>query len=258
MKNTLNKILTIALREFQSSYRTPLAWMVTGGFLLLSGFFFFGRLQWFNGALNQAAMLRESVPTLNEQVVAPYFQTIELILVFLIPILAMRAIAEERKSGTFELLITSPLSVFDLVIGKFLGLSLVLFFMLAVSFVFPLSLLFFASLEFAPVLIGILGLFVFALSFLAISLAVSSVAKSMTVAALVGVIVSLILYAINLPASGLSGNLTELLNYLSPPMHSMEFYRGVISSSDVIYFFSLIALGLFAAQRALDAGRWRA
>jgi len=117
----ISTVLTIASRELKAGFRTPLAWVVCSGFLLLSGFFFYGRVQWFNATLQQSALLREKVPTLNEHVIAPYFQTIEIILIFLIPVLTMRAIAEERRSGTFEMMITSPVSVLELVLGKFLG-----------------------------------------------------------------------------------------------------------------------------------------
>lgn len=253
----MRRCLTLAKREFLSCFRTPLAWVLLSGFLLLSGFFFFGRLQWFNTALQQAAMVKDKVPTLNEHVVAPYFQTIEIILVFLIPILAMRAIAEERKSGTFELLITSPLRISELVLGKFLGLACVVFLMLSVSFIYPLVLLVFASPEMPPIIVGIVGMFLFSISFLSIGLAISASTSSQTVAGVVGLVVSLLFYAISLPAQGMSGKLGAVLEYLSPPLHTQELYRGVISSSDLIYFFSVILVGLFATSRILESSRWR-
>jgi len=253
----ISTVLTIASRELKAGFRTPLAWVVCSGFLLLSGFFFYGRVQWFNATLQQSALLKEKAPTLNEHVIAPYFQTIEIILIFLIPVLTMRAIAEERRSGTFEMMITSPVSVLELVLGKFLGISGIVLIMLSTSFVFPLVLGYFAALEMPPVLVGLLGLFLFTLCFVSLGIAVSACTSSQTVAGVVSVVLSLVFYAINLPAGSLGSSLSELLDYLSPPLHSLNFYRGVVDSQDLVYFISVILIGLFLSARVLDGARWR-
>ncbi len=253
----MSSVWTIASRELKAGFRTPLAWVICSGFLLLAGFFFYGRVQWFNAALQQSALLSGKAPTLNEHVVAPYFQTIEIILIFLIPVLTMRAIAEERRSGTFEMMITSPVGILELVLGKFLGIAGIVLIMLSTSFIFPLALGSFAALEMPPILVGLLGLFLFTLCFVSLGIAVSACTSSQTVAGVVSVVLSLGFYAINLPASSLGGFGSDLLDYLSPPLHSLNFYRGVIDSADIVYFISIIAVGLFFSARVLEGARWR-
>jgi len=108
-----------------------------------------------------------------------------------------------------------------------------------------------------PVLVGLLGLFLFTLCFVSLGIAVSACTSSQTVAGVVSVVLSLVFYAINLPASSLGSTLSELLDYLSPPLHSLNFYRGVVDSQDLVYFISVILVGLFFSARVLDGSRWR-
>jgi len=253
----MRNILTIAGREIRSSFVTPLAYVVLSGFLFLAGFFFFGLLQNFNSFLVQAAMMPGASPSLNEWVISPYYQTLEITLVFLVPILTMRSIAEERRAGTFELIATSPLSINDIVFGKFLGVSFLLVVMLLLSFVFPLVLIIAADPEVLPVLVGLLGVILSALAFVAIGIAISCFTKSQVVAGVVGLVVLLMLFLIDVPGQKLGGPIADVLNYLAPTRHLEPMVRGLLEGSDVIYFLSLTAFGLFLANRVLDAERWR-
>lgn len=253
----MKNIMAIARREFSSSFLTPLAYVVISGFLLLSGFFFFGLVQQFNAILMRAAMMPNISPNLNEWVIAPFFQTLEIILVFLIPILTMRAVAEERRSGTFELLMTSPVSVSELIVGKFLGVSSVVLVMLLLSFIFPLALILVADPEIMPVLVGFLGILLLAMSFTAIGVSLSAMTKSQTVAGVLSLVVLLIFYVIDMPGSYFGENVAAVLGYLAPSRHSQAMIKGVVTGADLIYFSSVILLGLFIGNRVLDAERWR-
>jgi len=250
-------ILAVAAREIRSSFVTPVAYVAMAGFLFLSGFFFFTLLQDFNPLSQQAAMLREVTPNLNEWVVSPFFHVLEVILIFLVPLLTMRTISEEKHNGTFEMLTTSPLSVSDIVLGKALGVASVVFIMLLLSFVFPAVLMFYTDLEVKPVLVGQLGLLLFAWSFAAIGIAISSFTKSQTVAGVVSLVFLLVLYSTDAPSMELDSKLSGILKYLAPGEHSEMFFKGVIQGADLVYFVSLILLGLFVANRVLDAQRWR-
>ena len=113
----MRTILRIAAKEIKINFVTPLAYIICAGFMVVSGFFFLSLLQQFNTVVSQAAMIRKISPNLNEWVIVPYYQTLEIVLIFLIPILTMRSLAEEKKTGTFELLLTSPISMGQLVWG---------------------------------------------------------------------------------------------------------------------------------------------
>lgn len=246
-------VWAIACREIYSSLVTPLAYVLAGAFMAVSGFFFFGSLQFFNTIVRQAAMNPELNPNYNIEVVEPFYQTIQVILVFLIPILTMRSFAEERQIGTFEMLSTSPVTIAELVLGKFLGFFIILLAMLVLSFVYPLSLIIFADPEILPVFIGFLGLILFSSSFLSLGIAISSTTKSQTIAGVLSLVLMLMFFLINQSASKVSPDIGNVLDYLSPITHTEVIFKGLLTGSDIVYFLSLSAFGLFATNRVLES-----
>lgn len=260
MKNTL----AICRREILSFFVSPVAYFVIAGFVVLAGYFFFNLLGIFSVMfVRYQAMASYNPgaegPNLNQWVVEPFYFTLVIILVFLTPVLTMRLLAEERKRGTFELLITSPLSVLSIVLGKFLGVAVVLFVMCGLCFAFPLLLVYFGDPgpELNPILSGWLGLFLCSLAFASVSLAVSAFTENQIVAAVSGIVTLLLLYVIHSPAETMEGPGAAVLKSLSPVLQMQDFVRGVISLQSITYFVALIVLGLFLSQRALDAHRWR-
>jgi ABC-2 type transport system permease protein len=169
----------------------------------------------------------------------------------------MRIVAEEKKRGTFELLITSPVSISEIVLGKFLSLAIVLFLMLAVSAGFPALLVVYGSPEVPPIVSGFCGVVLCGLSFASIGMAVSSLTENQIVAGVSSMVVLLLLYVIQAPAETVGGNTATVLRYLSPIEQVQDLLRGVISLKSITYFLSVIVLGLFFSQRALEAHRWR-
>jgi ABC-2 type transport system permease protein len=257
----MRNILAICKRELLSFFVSPIAYFVITGFALLVGFFFFNYLAFFARMFEMSQMMafrgRGELPNLNQMVVEGLFQTMVVILVFLIPLLTMRIVAEEKRRGTFELLITSPVSVLELVLGKFLSLAVVIVVMLAISFVFPLLLMVYGNPEIPPIISGFFGVVLCALGFASIGMAVSSFTENQIVAGVSSMVVLLLLYVIQAPAESLGGTSAEVLRYLSPIDQVQQFLRGVISLKSLAYFFSLILLGIFLSQRALEAHRWR-
>lgn len=253
MKNEL----TIAIRETRSAFVTPLAYIVISSFLVLSGFFFFSLLQQFNGLTAQASMMQNAHPSLNDWVVKPYYQTLEIILIFLLPVLTMRLIAEEKRCGTFELLLTSPLTSGEIVLGKFLGTATVVGIMLLLSFVYPLALVIFADPELYPILIGFFGVVLFAYAYSALGIAISAFSRSQTSAGVLGLVLFLVFYVIDAPAESVGALPASILRFLAPSNHAEAMLKGVLTGTDIVYFSSLILFGLFMANRAIDAQRWR-
>jgi len=249
--------MTIAGRELRSSFVTPLAYVVMTGFILASGFFFFLLLQYFNSAIEQAKMFQNVAPSLNELVVEPYYQTLLVVMVFMIPLLTMRSLAEEKQRGTFELLATSPLSITELVIGKYLGIIGVVLVMLLLSFVFPVVLIVFTDPEVPPILIGFLGLVLFASAFSALGLSISASTSSQTVAGFVGMVLFLLLFVLDAPAGKLDGAAADLLKYIAPANRVDVLLKGVIEGGGLLYFASIIIFGLFVTTRIIEFQRHR-
>ena len=248
-------ISLIANKEFRSSLLTPRAYVLAAGTLCLAGYFFFRLLIGYNESLPQIALSPDASPSLNEWVITPYFRTLQFLLVFLVPILTMQSFAEERERGTFELLATSPIKVSQLVWGKFLGVMFVLVTILILTFVFPGSLLLLADPEPLATFIGFFGVLLFALAFAALGLAVSAASPSQGVAAIAGFIVLLMLYVVDAPSVSMGGSVAKALVYASPSNRVELLMKGVIDAGDIIYFLSVIAVGLFASHRFLERER---
>jgi ABC-2 type transport system permease protein len=243
-----------------SFFVSPIAYFVITGFTLLVGFFFFNYLSYFQRAQQMAPMLEMrggEAPNLNQYVIEGVFQTMVVILVFLIPLLTMRTIAEEKRKGTFELLITSPVSVGEIVLGKFASIAIVLLAMLSAALIFPALLVEFGNPEVPPILSGFLGVLLCSLGFASIGMAVSSFTENQVVAGVASMVTLLLLYVIQAPAESLGGTWAEVFQYISPIEQLQDPLRGVLSLKSMSYFLSMILLGLFLSRRALEAYRWR-
>src|SRR5436190_9292795 len=145
----MRNVLTIIGKELRSYFVSPVAYVVITGFLLLGGWFFFNLLARFNFLLQIYSSIRnpeaQTRLNLNEFVIAPLLHNLSVVLVILVPVITMRSFAEEKRSGTYEMLMTSPLSVTEIVLGKFFGAFAFVFFMLLLTFVYPLILLLYGN-----------------------------------------------------------------------------------------------------------------
>jgi|688.fasta_scaffold559075_1 ABC-2 type transport system permease protein len=256
----MRNIWAICKRELLAFFVSPIAYFVITGFTLLVGFFFFNHLSYFAQMVEMSAMISlrgRDLPNLNQTVIEGVYQTMVVILVFLIPLLTMRTIAEEKKKGTFELLITSPVSVSQIVFGKFLSIAIVLIIMLSVNLIFPALLMKYGNPEVLPIVSGFLGLVLCSLGFASIGMAVSSFTENQVVAGVVSMVTLLLLYVIQAPAESLGGTAADVFRYLSPVDQLQDLLRGIITLKSITYFVSLIVIGLFLSQRALEAYRWR-
>ncbi len=263
----MRSTLAIAKREIFSFFVSPIAYFVISGYVLLAGYFFFNLLSYFNLVVQRyAAMMSFGAGgpdfkgiNLNQAVVEPFYGTLLIILVFMVPLLTMRCLAEEKRRGTFEMLITSPVSVAAIVVGKFLSVAFVLTVMNVAAFVFPALLIAYGdpAPETALILSGLLAVLLCSYAFAAISLAVSAFTENQIVAGVTGIVVLLLFYVINAPGENLGDFASAILGYLSPVMQARDMIQGVLSLKAFAYFASLIFFGIFLSQRALDAERWR-
>ena len=233
-------IWAIARRELHSYFVSPVAYVVGALFLLISGFLFSIIL----GVSNEASM-------------RPLFGNFAVIFLFIVPALTMRLLAEEQRTGTLELLLTAPVRDWELVLGKFLGVFLLLLAMLAVTLVYPAILALAGNPDRGPVLAGYLGVILQGAAFLAVGLFASSLTQNQIIAALLAFVILLILWLSDALGNFTTGRIGDLFRFLSITRHYDEFPRGVIDTRDIIYFLSMIAAALFFTTLSVQARRWR-
>lgn len=232
--------LAIARRELASYFGSFLFYVITAAFLVVTGFFF---------ALGVAFS--------RSAVVAPLFQTTYTILLFLAPLLTMRLIAEENRTGTIELILTSPVRDLEFVLGKFLaGLGL-LAAMLALTGLYPLLLALYGNPDRGGIIGGYLGALLFGGCAIAIGLFASSMTSNQIVAAVFTFAALLMLWVIDGVGSLIGGTFGQVATYLAVYTHFSDLTRGIVDSKDVAYFLSMMVGALFLTARSLETRRWR-
>jgi ABC-2 type transport system permease protein len=232
--------LAIARRELVSYYSSFLFYVITAAFLFITGLFF---------ALD--------VANTRSATVEPLFTLVYTILLFVVPVLTMRLIAEEQRTGTIELLLTSPVRDVELVIGKFLGSLGLLLSMIVLTGFFPLLLAIFGHPDQGGIIGGYLGAILFGGAAIAIGLMTSSTTSNQIVAAVLAFAFLLALWVIDGIGGVFGGTVSEITNYLAVYTHFTDMTRGIIDTKDVVYFLSFIVGALFLAVRSIESRRWR-
>ena len=257
----MRTVCTIAGRELRGIFHSPVAYVVLAGFLLLGGWFFYNLLGRFSMLLSLYSSTQaggsEAGLNLNEFVVGPLLHNLAVILVILVPMMTMRSIAEERRASTMELLLTSPITTGQLVLGKFLGLATFVSLVVGSALAYGWILAQFGNPEVAVMMLGYFGLWLMSLVFVAIGIFASSLTENQIIAAVTGLVIMLLLFMIAWPAEDASPGLAKALEYLSITAHFDALVRGVLSTNDLVYFLSMIAGWLFLTQRSVESLRWR-
>ncbi|MEQ1757759.1 MAG: ABC transporter permease [Vicinamibacterales bacterium] len=255
----MNNTLAIAHKEIKSYFASPIAYIVIGFSALLFGYFFVALLLNFDRMSLQAGAGfggPESV-NVNQMLIGPLFMNVAVILLFTLPLVTMRTYSEEKRSGTIELLLTSPLTDLQIVLGKFLGAFVLYAAMLAVTVVHIGFLFLFGNPEWRPVATGYLGVLLMGGCFLSLGLFVSSLTKNQIVAGMITFAVFLLFWIVNWIAGFVGPTMQGFLNYLSITEHLNDFTIGVLDTKHVVYYLSFIAFSLFLTVRAVDTERWR-
>ncbi|OFW15240.1 MAG: ABC transporter [Acidobacteria bacterium RIFCSPLOWO2_12_FULL_67_14] len=256
----MSNVLAIAHKELKGYFASPIAYIVIGFSAILFGWFFINLLYYFDRMSMQAVAGFGGGPqsmNVNEVLIAPLFLNVSVILLFTLPLVTMRTYSEEKRSGTIELLLTAPLTDFQIVMGKFLGGLVLYAAMLAVTLVHIGFLFAFGTPEWQPVATGYLGLLLMGACFLSLGLFVSSLTKNQIVAGMITFAVFLLFWVINWISSFTSPTTQGILNYLSITEHLNDFTRGVLDTKHLIYYVSFIAFSLFLTIRSVDSERWR-
>jgi ABC-2 type transport system permease protein len=237
----MGKLLAIAGRELRAYFASPLAYIIAALFMLVAGYLFSLIL-----FASRQADLR------------PLFQNLAVVFLLITPALTMRLIADERSRSTFEMLMTRPISDTQIVLGKFLGALGYLAFLVLLTAVFPLILILVkANPDWMPMLSGYLGTFLLGASFMAVGILASSWTANVAVAAIATFAISLVIWLLPSASSIVGQQASGVLEYLSVISHQDSLGRGVIDTSDILFYATFIGTCLYLTVRSINVSRWR-
>ena len=243
----MSKILLLTRREVASYFVSPIAYVAMALFLLITGIFF-ASADFHTGA---SAAMRST------------FYVMRFILVFIVPIVAMRSLSEERRSGTLETLLTAPVTDVQVVAAKFLGTWLFYVAMLAPTLVYVVLLASFGAPDYGPIISGYLGLALLGLFYVAVGVFASSLTSNQVIAAVVGFVILILLAILGpwvstiLPSDWHGIPWRRIVQQASIESHYTDFYQGVVDATHVVYFLALALYALFLTVKVLESRRWR-
>ena len=256
----MSPVGAIVRKEIRIYFTSPIAYVVASVFLLLIGFMSWLATVTASNRSLQMLRLQGNLPDLNinELVFRPVFYNMAVVLLLVVPILTMRLLAEEKKLKTMELLLTSPVTVTDIVLGKFIAAMTVFAGMLALSAVAPLALAPIVDFRWTPILTAYLGVLLLGGLFLSAGLLASGLTENQIIAVILSFGALLLFWIFGWAGQLLSESvLGKVLSYLSPIDHFENLVKGLVETKDLVYFTAGIAFSLFLTHRVMDSQRWR-
>jgi len=255
---SIRNIRAIAGKELRSYFASPMGYIIIGLFALLFGWFYYVYLHVFVEQSQRMTMMGGGGNVnVNEQMIRGVLQNAAVIILFVMPMITMRTYSEEKRSGTIELLLTSPLTDTEIILGKFLGAMALYAAMLLVTMIDIAILFKLGNPEWRPIAAGYLGLLLMGGCFIAVGLLISSLTKNQIVAGFMTFAVFLMLWVINWLADSSGPTGRAVLSFLSITDHFDDFTKGIIDTKHVIYYLSFITFGLFLTSKSVDSERWR-
>ncbi len=254
----MRNVLAICGKELKSYFASPVAYILMAIFAVLFGYFFYAATAFFAMASMESQMSGQSMPmNINQQIIAPLLGNSSVVALFLIPMITMRLFAEEKRQGTMELLLTSPVRDWEIVLGKFLGAFLMYAAILAISLL-DIALLFaYGNPAWQPILAGYLGLLLQGSCLLAVGTYISTTTRNQIVAGGVTFAVCLLLWVLSWMTELEQSTVAKVVAYCSVLTHFEPFSKGVIDTKDIVFYLSFIFFGLFLTTRSLESLRWR-
>lgn len=249
---------TIAQRDFKAYFTSPIAYIVIAGFMLIMGWMFFFNLSHFNmqNMQYQQFNMGKGV-SITDGIIRPLYGNMNVIFLFMVPFITMRLFAEEKKQHSIELLMTSPVSLAEIVLGKFLSSFLLLVVMLSLTVVYPIVLFATGNPELGPIVTSYIGTLLLSSCYLSIGILFSSVTENQIVAGALTFAAGLFFWLVSWATQAAGPVWGEILTYLSLISHYNNFGSGMLNTSDIFFYLSFIGVGLFLTHRVLDSFRWR-
>ena len=258
MKFSFKKSWTIAAKDFRTYFTSPIAYIVIAGFLFIMGWMFFFNLSHFNLQTLQYKQFGQGKgASLTEGIIRPLYGNMNVILLFLAPFITMRLFAEEKKLQTIQLLMTAPLSLTEIIVGKFLSAFLLVATMMSLTIVYPIVLVIFGNPDIGAIVTSYIGTLLLSSCYIATGVLFSAMTENQIVAGALTFAAGLFVWLINWASQSAGPVFSDFLDYLSLIQHYNNFSQGIIESTDVIFYLSFIGLGLFFTHRVLDSYRWR-
>lgn len=233
------KMLTIYKRELKSYFLSPLAYVLVGFLLLISGYFF-----------------ATFVLSTQYALMSPVFGNMVFVFMFISPILTMRLISEEMKNGTDQLLMTSPLRITDMVLGKYFAALTVYTLSLVVSLIYPLYLKIYSTPDFGPILTGYIGTFLMGAAFISIGIFASSLTENQLIAGVIGFSILLLFWIVSWLGDVFQGTAKNIVDNISLLQRFTNFQNGVLSLNDIVFYLSVIIFFVFVTIMVVDKRRW--
>lgn len=256
----MSKLLAIFSREWRSLIVSPVAAVTVAMFLLVSGYLFYTIAIAASVQTRMMLRMQQMLPQLNinDVILTPALRNLSVILLLIVPILTMRLMAEEKKQKTSELLLTSPVTITQIILGKYFAVLALYSVMLGLTFYMPLLLARFGTIVWWPVLSGYLGLFLVGAVFLSVGLLASSLTENQMIAAMTSFSLLLVMWLLGWAGATTADlQVGPLLTNLSILEHLNNFLAGLIDTRDVVYLLGLVAIALFLTHRVMESQRWR-
>jgi ABC-2 type transport system permease protein len=254
----MRNVWVICRKELHGYFVSPVAYILLTMFAVIVGFFYWNALKYFMFAAMEAQLRGQAQPmNLNEDIIRPILSNVSVIGLFMIPLITMRLFAEEKRTGTIELLATSPVSDLEVILGKWLAAVLLYAIMLGVTAVNFAFLFRYGNPDWKPLAIGYLGLLLQAGALLAIGTFISTLTRNQIIAGAATFGFCLLLWVLDWISGYDTSTWAKVLSYMSVITHFDSFSKGVIDTKDLIFYLSLAFLGLFFTERSLESLRWR-
>jgi ABC-2 type transport system permease protein len=255
----MRNVFTICGREVKAYFTSPIAYLLMGLFGLITGFMFYSATAYFISVSTQQQMSGQNGPMdIGLYVISPLLGNAGVIGLFLVPLISMRLFAEEKRSGTIELLLTSPISDWEIILGKWLG-AMVMYLAIIAMTAINIGLLFaWSTPDLRPILTGYLGLILQGATVLAIGTFISTTTRNQIIAGGATFAICLLLWVLSWVSNYSDTWYGKAIAYCSILTHFEPFSKGIVDSKDVIFYLSAIFLGLFFTARSLESLRWRA
>jgi len=254
----MRNVWIICRKELRSYFVSPIAYLLLGMFAVIFGFFFWNVVGYFVFAGMESQMRGSSFPmNLNEDVIRPLVSNVSVIGLFLIPMITMRLFAEEKRTGTIELLATSPIHDVEVILGKWLAALLLYASMLLLTAINFIWLFKYGNPDWKPLAVAYLGLLLQAGALLAIGAFISTLTRNQIIAGGATFGVCLLLWVLEWVSGYDPSMWARVLAYLSVLTHFDSFSKGVLSIKDGVFYVTAIFLGLFLTTRSMESLRWR-
>lgn len=255
----MRNVVTIFVKELKSYFNSPIAYGLIAFFALISGYFFYAYTAMFVRQGMEAQMMqRGGGMDVNEWVIRPLLMNVSVIGLFMIPMISMRLFAEEKRSGTIELLATSPIRDIEIILGKWFAAVVLYAVVLGVSALNVGLLFVYGKPDWKPLLVGYLGLLLQGGCLLAVGTFISTLTRNQIIAGTATFAVCLMLWVLDWVSSYETAAWAKVLSYSSVVQHFEPFSKGVLDSRDVVFYLSVIFFGLFLTSRSMESLRWRA